>query len=78
MVKPRGAELSVLPVTGLSRRSTDDGLLMSAKNLYRSSSLSLSPSYRMTKNPTKLTHFSPLQINAGDSANVRIYTKLNK
>lgn len=33
-----------VPVMGLSLLSTEDGLLMSAKNLYRSSSLNLSPS----------------------------------
>lgn len=42
------AQRHPVPVTGLSRRRTEDGLLMSAKNLYRSSSLSLSPSYRTT------------------------------
>lgn len=53
-----GAVLSSIPVTGLSRRSTEDGLLMSAKNLYRSSSLSLSPSYRTIQNHTAITTHS--------------------
>lgn len=43
---------SQVPVTGLSRRRTDDGLLMSAKNLYKSSSLSLSPSCSATETPS--------------------------
>lgn len=33
-----------IPVIGLSRRKTEDGLLISARNLYRSSSLKRSPS----------------------------------
>lgn len=66
LVNTTGAVLSSIPVTGLSRRSTEDGLLMSAKNLYRSSSLSLSPSYRTIQNHTaitidiKLPQFSPV------------------
>lgn len=34
-----------IPVIGLNRRKTEDGLLISARNLYRSSSLKRSPSY---------------------------------
>lgn len=33
-----------IPVIGLSLLSTEDGLLISARNLYKSSSLNLSPS----------------------------------
>lgn len=33
-----------IPVIGLSLRKTEDGLLISARNLYRSSSLKRSPS----------------------------------
>lgn len=55
LVNPAEAVLSSVPVTGRSRRSTEDGLLMSARNLYRSSSLSLSPSYRTIQNIQNLT-----------------------
>lgn len=39
-------ELSIMfvPVMGLSLLSTEEGLLISARNLYKSSSLNLSPS----------------------------------
>lgn len=42
--KSKNTQSKFVPVMGLSLLSTEEGLLISAKNLNKSSSLSLSPS----------------------------------